>query len=160
VQVRSRRKKPATPTRCCLDRVLFLLSCGDYRIVDFNGKVLVKIPAPDGWGSRYGTSLDGGRLLFDQYTRRISTAQRFGERIESAISLGMGPVVASRGEDIRVVDTVTGKMCFELDSPDRLFGIAGQYHADLSPSGHFVAVVVANPTTIPLSVYQVPAACN
>jgi hypothetical protein len=52
-------------------------------------------------------------------------------------------------------DTKTGGVCFDLDSPDRQFGMAGQHHADLSPSGRFVAVVDGNE----LHVYVLPASC-
>lgn len=151
-----------SPRSVCYDRPrligsnrLFVSDCGPKRIVDFNGKEIVKIPAPDGWGFRYGLSLDGNRMLFDSYTRRISTLQRATEALESLISLGMGPIIESIGEMIRVVDTANGKVCLDIDSPKKAFGMPGEYHADISPSGRFVALVAGNK----LSIYPVPPVC-
>jgi hypothetical protein len=135
---------------------LYLNGCGPGRVVDFRGKTIVAIPEPDGWGFRYGSTEDGRRMLFDKYTRRISAVQRMAESVESAITFGMAPIVTSRGEVIRVVDAETGKICLELDSPDRMFGRDGEFHADISPSGHFTAVVSVDK----LSIYPVPASCD
>lgn len=135
---------------------LMLTGCkGEARVLDFTGKEKVILPRGDGWGFRYGVSADGARVLFDNFTRRISTSQRISEFIESLVSLGMGPNIESKGEEVRVVDTKTGGVCFDLDSPERQFGVAGQHHADLSPSGRFVAVVDGNE----LRVYALPASC-
>jgi hypothetical protein len=144
------RPKIAGPGR------LLISDCGPARIVDFNGKELLKIPTPDGWGFRYGLSLDGNRILFDHYTRRIPAHQRMFEAFESLISLGMGPVIDSIGEMIRVVDTTNGGVCLDIDSPKAQFGMPGEYHADISPSGRFVALVSENK----LSVYQTPIICR
>ena len=135
---------------------LLISDCGPSRIVDFSGKELLKIPNPDGWGFRYGLSLDGSRMLFDHYTRRTSVLQRTYEAFESLISLGMGPVIDSIGEMIRVVDTTNGGVCLDVDSPKKQFGVPGEYHADISPSGHFLALVTGNR----LSIYSIPAVCS
>lgn len=82
--------------------------------------------------------------------------QRISEFFESVATLGMGPNVQSTGEEIRVMDTRTGSICFDLDSPDHQFGEAGEHHADLSPSGRYVAVVDGNE----LRVYALPQACT
>jgi len=60
----------------------------------------------------------------------------------------------SNGESVRVIDTATGKSCFELRGATGLTG-AGEPHADLDPSGQLVAVVTRNS----LSVYEVPESC-
>jgi hypothetical protein len=135
---------------------LYVNGCGQGRVVDFSGKTTVEIPEPDGWGFRYGLNEHGRRMLFDNYTRRIPFSQRMSESVESVLTLGMGPIVSSKGEIIRVVDTETGKICFDLDTPDHQFGRAGEYHADISPSGNFVAVV----SNDKLSIYRVPSPCN
>jgi hypothetical protein len=134
---------------------LLMNGCNKDRVVDFKGKQLSSMPARDGWGFRQGLSLDGNRVLFDDYTRRISMLQRIHERFEDLISLGMGVPVESKGEEVRVVDTETGAICFDLDSPDHLFGRDGEYHADISPSGHYVAVVERTN----LSLYGLPVSC-
>jgi hypothetical protein len=135
---------------------LYLNGCGPGRVVDFSGKTTVEIPEPDGWGFRYGLTEGSHRILFDKYTRRISGFQKMAESVESLITFGMAPIVTSRGEIIRVVDTDAGKICFQLDSPDRKFGRDGEYHADISPSGHFVALA----STDKLSVYPLPNVCS
>ena len=101
---------------------LYLNGCGPGRVVDFRGKTTVEIPEPDGWGFRYGLTEDGHRMLFDKYTRRISVLQRMAESVESLTTFGMGPIVTSKGEIIRVVDADAGKICLDLDSPDRKLG--------------------------------------
>lgn len=135
---------------------LYINGCGPGRIADFTGKTIIEMPEPDGWGVRFGLTQKGHRLLFDKYTRRISRFQRIGESVESVLTLGMGPVVTSKGELIRVVDTNTGKTCFELDSPERKFGQDGEFHADISPSGNFVVIA----STSKVSIYQLPEVCN
>lgn len=75
---------------------------------------------------------DGHRILFDKYTRRISMLQRMAESVESLTTFGMGPIATSKVEIIRVVDADAGKICLDLDSPDRKLGRDGEYHADIS----------------------------
>jgi hypothetical protein len=154
-QIPSRSVCAGTVTILGSDRLMLTGCKGEARVLDFTGKERTILPKGDGWGFRYGVSADGGRVLFDNFTRRISTSQRISEFIESVVSLGMGPNIESKGEEIRVVDTKTGEVCFDLDSPERQFGAAGQHHADLSPSGRFVAVVDGNE----LRVYILPASC-
>jgi hypothetical protein len=135
---------------------LYLSGCEPGRVVDFAGKTILKMPEPDGWGFRFGLSADGHRILFDNFTRRISALQRVVESVESVLTLGNGPVVTSRGEIIRVADTQTGKICLDLDTPDSQLGPPGGYHADISPSGRFIAVAGGNI----VSVYSLPATCS
>jgi hypothetical protein len=53
-------------------------------------------------------------------------------------------------------NTTTGKICFNLENRGQMFGNAGEYHADISPSGRLVALV----TTSKLSVYKIPEVCT
>jgi hypothetical protein len=137
-----------------LGRNRLFLACADRSIVDFNGKEVFKIPL-QGWGFRVGSSKNGERLSFDTYTRTISSTQRISEFIESLFSLGMGPNIEANGEAVHVIDTRTGGKCFDLQSPKHLLGLAGEYHADISPSGRFVAVLAAQK----LSLYELPGSC-
>lgn len=126
------------------------------RIVDLNGKELVKLRAPDGWGFRHGWSKDGSRLLFDHYTRKVPLFQSVGEDILALGTLGVGAVDQdANGEAIRVLDTTTGTTCFDWKDPKHLID-AGRYHADISPDGKLVAVVVGGTLTI----YALPDSCG
>jgi hypothetical protein len=154
-QIPSRSVCAGTVTILGADRLMLTGCKGEARVLDFAGKERTILPRGDGWGFRYGVSADGGRVLFDNFTRRIPTSQRISEFIESLLSLGMGPNIESKGEEVRVVDTKTGGICFDLDSPERQFGVAGQHHADLSPSGRFVALMDDNE----LRVYMLPVSC-
>lgn len=135
---------------------LYMNGCGPGRIADFTGKTIIEMPEPDGWGFRFGLTPGGHRILFDKYTRRISGLQRIAESVESVLTFGMGPIVTSKGEVIRVIDTNTGKTCFDLDSPEHQLGRDGEFHADISPSGRFVAIA----STGKLSIYPLPEVCN
>ncbi len=135
---------------------LLMTDCRDDQVIDFQGKRLVTLPRRDGWGFRHGVSADGSRAVFDDFTRRIQVIQRISEFVESVLTFGMSPNIESIGEEVRVVDTNSGKVCFDLDSPDRQFGRAGEYHADVSPSGRYVAVVDGSN----LSVYTLPGSCT
>jgi hypothetical protein len=135
---------------------LYVSGCGPGLIADFSGKRIRQIPEPDGWGFRFGSTQDGHRLLFDNFTRRISGLQRMGEAVEEVLTLGLGPIVQSKGEEIRVVDTNTGKTCFDLDNAEQQLGRAGEIHADISPSGQFVAVSSGEK----LSIYPLPEVCG
>jgi hypothetical protein len=154
-QIPSRSVCAGTVTILGTDRLMLTGCKGEARVLDFTGKERIIFPRGDGWGFRYGASAAGDRVLFDNFTRRISTSQRISEFFSSLVTLGMGPNIESKGEEVRVLDTRTGRICFDLDSPERQFGVAGQHHADLSPSGRFVAVVNGNE----LRVYRLPASC-
>lgn len=154
---------PMEPRSACAERVailgpdrLMFTDCNNDRVLDFSGKQLVSLPKRDGWGFRHGLSADGSRALFDDFTRRISREQRISEFFQSVMSLGMGPSIDSRGEELRVVDTRSGAVCFDLDTPERQFGHAGDYHADVSPSGRYVAVIDG----LDVSVYALPNVCK
>ncbi len=155
----------SVPSRAsgCAERVtalgpdrLLMTDCKNDRVVNFKGEPLTKLPPREGWGFRHEASADGSRVVFDDFTRKLTTWQRSVETIRSFLTLGMGPSVSSVGEDIRVVDTRNGATCLRIESPGRQMGRAGHYHADISPSGRFAAVVDGNL----LSLYALPAECD
>ena len=90
--------------------------------------------------------------MFDNHTRRISALQEIYEDLVDLASFGLAPSPESTGETIRVVDATTGGICFELDGS--AFPMSGR-HADLSPSGRFVVVVMDDT----LSIYRLPNSC-
>ncbi len=125
------------------------------RIVDINGKDLVKLRAPAGWEYRRGWSTDGKRLLYDHYTRKIPFLRSAGEAILALGTLGLGAVdEGPNGEAIRVIDTTTGNICFDWNDPKRL--IDTHNHADISPDGKLVAAVMRGALTI----YRLPDSCG
>jgi hypothetical protein len=131
---------------------LYFSIAGDEHITDLNGKLIARVQPPDGWGFRHGWSSDGTRLLFDAYQHTSSPA----ERALSAVADALGSTLAeeAKAEIVRVIDVATGASCFDLQ-PGLLLGDAGEYHADLSPSGRLIAVA----TLTDLTVYRLPAAC-
>lgn len=131
-----------------------LINDGNMRITDLNGKQLLRIHQPEGWGFRWGWSSDGTRMLFDHFTRMVPFWDRAIEKVFDGIGFVM-PEEAN-GETIRVIDSVTGKTCFSLDSPGKLLGQVGGYHADLSPSGRLVVVSTLSEVTV----YRVPEVCS
>jgi hypothetical protein len=126
------------------------------QIRDFNGKILLSFKKTDGWGFRTGRSADGSRVVLDLHTRHVPLMQNVKETTVLFLSFGMGVGDESdNGETVRVVDTNTGKLCFEWKSrPDFLSG--GDYHADLEPSGHRVAIM----TRTSLSIFELPSTCG
>ena len=135
-----------------LDR-LWSESGSDVKIVDFNGKLIQPLDKPDGWGLRIGQSSDGSRILYDRHTRHIPLAQKIKE--EEIAKMGDAADEAPNGEMVRVIETKSGKKCFEWSSQKDLLVIA-QYHADIDPSGRLVAIMT--PTT--LSIYRLPELCG
>jgi hypothetical protein len=122
-------------------------------ILDFNGKTLLTLDRPDGWGVRIGQSSDGNRLLFDRYTRHVPLTQRI-EEVAIAAAIGDGPEQKPNGEMVRVIDTGSGKSCFEWNSGTNLL-VLGDLHADIDPSGQLVAIM----TRTTLNVYKLPESC-
>jgi hypothetical protein len=133
---------------------LYLDAVGRERIVDFKGKELIQLHplVPDGWGFRHGWSADGQRMLFDHFTRTVP----FSKIIPDFLSRLLGAPEDSNGELVRVLDVRRGGTCFSLDSPGTLYGVTGGYHADISPSGKWVAVSDLKH----VSLYQLPEACG
>jgi hypothetical protein len=126
------------------------------QIRDFNGRTLLSFEKQDGWGFRNGRSDDGSRVLLDLHTRHIPLTQNIKEVATVFLTLGMGVGdETANGEAVRVVDTNTGKLCFEWKSgPD--FLSAGDYHADINPLGNRVAIM----TQTSLSVFALPSMCG
>lgn len=129
---------------------------GKTEIRDFNGKTFKNFDRPDGWGFRIGQSSDGTRLLLDQYTRHVPLAQTAKETAIAVATLGMGVGDESaNGEMVRVIDTKSGKQCFEWNGKIGLL-LEGGFHADIDPSGQLIAIM----TRTTLTLYSVPEACT
>ncbi|MGA2352925.1 MAG: hypothetical protein ABSG02_00415 [Terriglobales bacterium] len=134
---------------------LWVESGSEVEIADFNGKLIQTLEKPDGWGFRIGQSSDGSRILYDRYTRHISLAQKAEEDAVAVVTLGVG--VGDEGanaEMVQVIDTRSGKKCFEWNSRKNLL-VAGQFHADIDPSGRLIAIM--NRTA--LNIYRSPETC-
>lgn len=146
------RAEPAGTDRLYVD------GCGDGGAVrDLHWGLMRSIAEPPGWGVRHGWTSDGGRILFDHYTRTVSFLQHALEIGATLATLGLGaPNQDANGERIQVIDTTTGGVCFDWDSPLRLLGSAGEYHADISPSGQLVAAVAWGK----LMIYRLPRRCH
>ena len=59
------------------------------------------------------------------------------------------------GETVRVIDTRSGRPCFEWQAKAKLLPPFG-YHADIDPSGRLVAIL----TQESLAIYRLPDACT
>lgn len=125
-------------------------------VVDFAGKRQLNIRQPGLCGLRDTTSsTDGRRILFDFVAHKTSGLRHMLENIQAIPSFGMvGPEDFNR-EEVRVLDTVTGKSCFDWH---RTFPMTYSQirSAAISPSGGFVAIAVGNT----LSLYQLPLVCK
>ena len=136
---------------------LYIAGTPNGQLVSFEGKVRLQVRPPPGWGFRHGQSADGTRMLFDHYTRVIPGMQKVGEEIVSALTLGLGRAnETDNTEAVTVLDTRSGAVCLDLETPGRLFGNPGGWHADISPSGRFVAVS----TPDALSIYKLSDNCG
>jgi len=138
------------------DRILFEES-GGTEIRDFNGKVLLKVQKPDrALGEWTKQSEDGSRLLYDSFTRRVGPTQTIREDDLAVATHGLstdGDV--PNGEDVRVIDTGSGKACFEWYGKENLLPPFLD-HADINPSGRLVAIM----TQGSLAVFKLPDACT
>lgn len=137
---------------------IYLKSCGPERIVDANGKELVRLRPPvKGDLSFRSWSEEGARLLYDQSVRSVSALQNFGEAVVAVLSLGSGAInEVPNGEAVRVVDTLTGQTCFDWRDLKHVANVGDYPHAALSPSGKFVALVAEGE----LRVYRLPDVCS
>ena len=136
----------------------YLNHCNVERIVNFDGKTLSRLGPPKGCCFSDDTwSVDGKRLLYDYKDRKVFLLRNAGEIIRMFVTLGMSGEEWPNREEIRVVDTPTGKRC--LDSR-RSFVTANDVElgrtAAISPSGEFAAIVTNNK----LSIYRLPDACE
>ena len=137
---------------------LYLNDCKLERIVNFDGQTLSQLSPPKGCCFSDDTwSVDGKRLLYDYKDRKVFQLRNAGEIIRMFVTLGMSGEEWPNREEVRVVDTSTGKSC--LDSR-RSFATANDVEfgrtAAISPSGEFVAIV----TKRKLAIYRLPAACE
>jgi len=137
---------------------LYVDGCGrEGAIRDLEWRMVRSVAEPEGWGVRHGWTLDGSRVLFDHYTRTISFLERALETAIALLSLGLGVAdQPANGERIQVVDTRSGGVCFDWASPLRPLGPAGEFHADISPSGRLVAAVAWGN----LMIYKLPKTCD
>jgi hypothetical protein len=140
------------------DNSLYLNDCQNERIVDFDGKTLLQLSPPKGccsWDDAW--SLDGKRLLFDYRDRKVSLLRNAGEIVRMFVTLGMSGEEWPNREEVRVVDTLTGRSCLDWR---RSFATANDVEfgrtAAISPSGEFVAIV----TKYKLLIYRLPPACD
>ena len=155
----------AKPERNCPSRAkilgknrLWFSFCGGKRedIRDFDGRILHQLAASDGWGYRLGQSVDGSRLLFDKYTRHIGFFKSAGEVAVALGTLGVGVAdQVADGEMVRVIDTRNGTVCFEWHGTSERLPEGG-YHADIDPSGRYVAIA----TKTAVTVYEIPTSCG
>ena len=136
------------------DRLLFQ-GGGRLEVRDYSGKVLRRLSALEhGWGDRIAQSADGNRLLSDSLTRHVGLAQSIKEKALVLPTMGMsadGEV--PNGEIVRVVDTASGRLCFEWEGGATFLPRFGS-HADIDPSGRLVAIV----TQETLAMYRLPGA--
>jgi hypothetical protein len=148
--------KCVTSAQIIGDTRVWVNSCGEEAICDFNGKIAARIRKPDGWGIRLGQSSEGSRVLYDRYTRKVSLTRRISEDAVAVGTLGLGVAnEESNGELVRVIDMNSGNICFEWHQSN---GTAeeGFYHADISPSGRSVAII----TRTSLAIYELPLKCK
>jgi hypothetical protein len=137
------------------DRILFQQG-GGQQIRDFNGKVLRRLTKPGrALGEKTKQSEDGSRLLYDSFTRRVGLAQTIKEDALVEPSMGMSADgYVPNGEVVRVIDTGSGRPCFEWYGKEKLLPPFGD-HADVDPSGRLVAIM----TQESLAIYRLPDAC-
>jgi hypothetical protein len=102
-----------------------------------------------------GQSEDGARVLFDRITRHVGLAQRIEEDALILPSMGMSTDGDSpNGELVSVVDTGSGKQCFEWQIKDEFIDELSR-HADIDPSGRLVAIISRGT----LGIYRLPDIC-
>ena len=129
---------------------------GRFEVLDYHGKVMRSLKRQqEGWGGRIAQSADGNRLLFDSLTRDVGFAQSMKEKALALPTMGMsadGEV--PNGERVRVVDTWSGRLCFDWKGAATFLPRFGS-HADINPAGRLVAIV----TQESLLIYRLPEAC-
>lgn len=135
---------------------IWLSTCNGETIRDFSGKIATPMRRNAGWGFRVGQSSDGSRVLIDHYTRKVTLARTIMEDAVALGTLGLGVAnEEANGELVRVIDVNSGGVCFEWQQSN---GIAEEefYHADISPSGHSVAII----TRDAVAIYELPPQRN
>lgn len=150
------------------DSRLYIDDCTKARIVDFYGKVYREVHPTDLYrqGSRRFTdasvcdqggksSFDGRRILFDFATRKVPKLQHILETLHTVSTLGMTGPEDVNGEEVRVMDTGNGKLCFAWHRSFPSMNWLVQ-SAAISPSGESVAIAVGDN----LLIYRLPAVCD
>lgn len=136
---------------------LYLHDCKKIRIVDFQGKQQVELHQPKGWPAHKSWSGDGKRILFVNFDRKISIFRNAGEIALAIGTLGAGVADEQLNrEEVIVLDTATGNVCFDWKRSFPEGSLGGQEDATISPSGDFMAIA-ANGT---LSLYRLPQVCT
>lgn len=135
---------------------LYIADCrSTVSVVNFEGKTQLKMHQPGLCGLGDTTSsADGRRILFDFTSRKVNGLQNVLESVRTVTTLGMAGEEDFNREEVRAVDTVTGKTCF---SWHRSFPMTYDQirSAAISPSGEYVAIATGNV----LSIYRLPPVC-
>jgi hypothetical protein len=130
--------------------------CNGVRIVDFDGRTELKVHPRKGCSvGDTRSSADGRRMLFDFTDRKVLGLQHVLESVRTITTFGMtGPEDVNR-EEVQVIDTISGKSCFDWH---RSFPMTYSRvrSAAISPSGESVAIAAGNT----LSMYRLPAVCE
>jgi hypothetical protein len=135
---------------------LYLDDCKSVRVADFEGRTQLEMHPRKGCSlGDTKSSADGKRMLFDFTNRKVSGLQNVLESVRTITTLGMSGEEDVNREQVRVVDSVTGRLCFDWH---RSFPLTYSQvrSAAISPSGEFVAIAAENT----LSVYRLPAVCE
>jgi hypothetical protein len=151
------RKNQCAAEIISMDKI-YLDPCGKNVVVDGRGKRLAHLQSPGGWGSRLRWSADGDRILYDRFVE--PPLRHVGKAVLALATLGAGALEEEPDRmQIRVVDTLTGGVCFDWKSQKHAAAqIAFGYepHADISPSGRYIALINENS----LKVYSLPEICR
>ena len=136
---------------------LYFDDCKKIRIVDFGGREQSELHPPNGWRAHQFWSRDGKRILFDNFSRKISMLRNAGEILVAVGTLGMGVAdEQDNREEVLVLDTSSGGSCFDWKRSFPEGSAALAQDAAISPSGEFVAIAAGGI----LSVYHLPEHCG
>lgn len=137
---------------------LFVNDCKGPRIVDYNGKKLMRFRRLRNWDHfELDSSADGERLLFNHFSGKMSVFRAAGEVLVAFATAGMGANdEADNREQVEVLDINTGESCFDLHQGFAKGSESSSRSAFISPSGQYVAIVAGSS----LSIYGLPATCK
>jgi hypothetical protein len=139
------------------ERLLFQ-GTGGLKVVNYNGKVLRTLKWKEhGWmGNKIMASPEANRAVLDSFTRQVGPVRQLLEKGSVLLTMGMsGDGDVPNSEIVRVIDTVSGRDCFEWRGTAKLLPPFGA-HADINPSGRLVAILTADS----LAIYRVPDSCT
>jgi hypothetical protein len=134
---------------------IYFDDCRKSRILDFAGKRLLEMHPRNVCGQVAGASTDGTRMLLDFNYRKVPTLQHILDTAHTISTLGMIGPEDVNGEEVEVIDTLTGKACFDWRQKFPLTN-GRMRSAAISPSGRLVAIAGISK----LVIYEVPAACG